>query len=208
MKMAIELYPLWLRIWHWSNALAFVMLVLTGTSLHFAGSGGLLIPFNTARLLHNFFGIWLTVGFVAYLVGNRITGNGRHYRPVFQGLFERLVRQALFYGSGLFLGEHHPFPPTADAKFNPLQQVTYLAVMFGAMPLLILTGLLFLFPEWLPDQLFGIDPLWPLAVGHYLIGLFLTLFMFGHIYLATVGETLTSEFKKMLFGSKLWEEKP
>ncbi len=206
MKQSIELYPLWLRIWHWSNALSFILLIVTGASLHFAGANGFLIPFNTARLLHNFFGILLGIGFIAYAVGNVISGNGRHYRPRFQGLTGRLLKQAQFYGSGVFQGEHHPFPPGRDAKFNPLQQMTYLAVMFGAMPLLIVTGLLYLFPEWLPERFLGIDPLWPVAIIHYLIGLFLTLFMIGHLYLATIGEKLTSEFKKMLFGFKLLEE--
>ncbi|MBF0125602.1 MAG: cytochrome b/b6 domain-containing protein [Magnetococcales bacterium] len=207
MKTTTELYPVWIRVWHWSNALAFLVLVTTGVSLHFAAPGAPLIPFNTARILHNLFGILLTAGWVGFVVGTLTSGNGRHYRPRFPGLAGRLLTQALFYGVGIFRNAHHPFPATREAKFNPLQQVTYLMVMFAAMPVLILSGLGFFFHDWLPERLLEMDALWVVGVLHYLVGLFLTLFLIGHLYLATAGETLFGEFKKMIFGSTLTEEK-
>ena len=206
MKRIIELYPLWLRIWHWSNAVSFLMLIVTGISLHFATPGAPLIPFDMARLLHNIFGLLLVVGWMFFVIKNFRSGNSRHYRLQLSGLFGRMKSQALFYGVGIFRGAPHPFPTTSNCKFNPLQQVTYLAVMFGAMPLLIITGLLFLFPEYAPQRFMGMNGLWVVAIIHYVIGLFLTTFMIGHIYLATAGENVLSEFKKMVFGSNLTEE--
>ena len=75
--------------------------------------------------------------------------------------------------------------------------------MYLAMPGLILTGLIFLWPELAPDHVFGLDGLLPIAVAHYLIGLIIVLFMIGHIYLGTTGVTVTSLFKMMITG---WHE--
>ncbi|MBF0215084.1 MAG: cytochrome b/b6 domain-containing protein, partial [Magnetococcales bacterium] len=76
MKRIVELYPLWIRVWHWSNALSFLVLLATGISLHFAAPGSALIPFDTARMLHNVFGLLMTVGWIAFVVGNLKGENG------------------------------------------------------------------------------------------------------------------------------------
>ncbi|MBF0584207.1 MAG: cytochrome b/b6 domain-containing protein [Magnetococcales bacterium] len=203
----IELYPLWLRVWHWCNAISFLMLILTGVSLHFAGAAIPLIPFNTARILHNIFGIFMTLAYLVYALATVSGRNGIHYRPRWEGLLGRLLCQARFYGVGIFRDEPHPFPSTARCKFNPLQQITYLGVMFAGVPLLIVSGLMFFWPELAPAQFLGMDGLWVVAVSHYLFGLLLTAFMLGHIYLATAGETLLGEFRKMIFGARVEEEK-
>ncbi|MBF0370657.1 MAG: cytochrome b/b6 domain-containing protein [Magnetococcales bacterium] len=207
MNTHIQLYPVWIRIWHWTNALLFLALTFSGMSMRFAGSGAIpWIPFNTARLLHNSCGILLAVGYVAWFVGNILSGNWRHYVPELKGLIGRLIEQTRFYAVGIFQDAHHPFPATARSKFNPLQQLTYLGVMFVAMPVLIVTGILFFFPEYAPESFLGFDGLWPLAILHYITGLFLMIFLIGHIYLATAGETVIGEFKKMVFGSTIQPE--
>ncbi len=202
----IELYPVWLRIWHWSNAFCFLVLIASGVSLHFAGSGVPLIPFNIARMVHNIFGFILILGYLIFVLTTLLGANGIHYRLRLEGLVGRLLRQAMFYGGGIFRGEPHPFPPTARSKFNPLQQVTYLAVMGAGVPLLILSGLLFFFPELAPERFLGMDGLWVVGVAHYLLGLFLIAFMLGHLYLATAGETVLGDFRKMIFGERAGEE--
>lgn len=50
-----------------------------------------------------------------------------------------------------YAGEEHPFPATTQSKFNPLQQVAYVGVMYGLLPLLLLTGLLCLYPQAVGD---------------------------------------------------------
>ncbi|MEO5364108.1 MAG: cytochrome b/b6 domain-containing protein [Magnetococcus sp. DMHC-8] len=202
----IELYPVWLRIWHWSNAGSFLMLIATGISLHFAGADVPLMPFDISLILHNIFGVFLTFAYLLFALTTLLGRNGSHYRPSWPGLIGRLLRQARFYGVGIFRGEPHPFPATARCKFNPLQQVTYLGVMFGGMPMLILSGLLFFWPELAPEQLLGMDGLWVVGTAHHLFGLLLTAFMMGHVYLATAGETVLGEFRKMIFGARAGEE--
>ncbi|MBF0447922.1 MAG: cytochrome b/b6 domain-containing protein [Magnetococcales bacterium] len=199
-KRWVMLYPLWLRIWHWCNASLFIILVVSGVSLHFAGPEAKLIPFKTARSIHNISGLLLLAGYLFYVVNNVRTNNIRHYKPVWKGLPDRLIKQATFYGVGIFKGEHHPIPPTENQKFNPLQQLTYIAVMYLGIPTLILSGILLLLPEYAPDQFLGMGGIWPIAVLHYLVAIGLTAFLVSHIYLATVGETITHDLKKMING--------
>jgi thiosulfate reductase cytochrome b subunit len=38
MSDRIYLLPVWIRLWHWANALLIITLAITGISLHFADS--------------------------------------------------------------------------------------------------------------------------------------------------------------------------
>lgn len=195
-----EHFPRWLRVWHWINAVLFITLAATGFSLHFASPEGALIPFNAARVTHNVCGMALTANYLYFLVMNLARGNWVHYLPRLNGLVQRLWVQSMFYAVGIFRGEHHPYPPQPRCKYNPLQQLAYLGVMAGGMPLLIGSGLVYYFPELLPERILGWGGVWPVAVLHTLMGFLLTAFLIAHLYLATVGKTLTADLKKMLFG--------
>lgn len=78
---------------------------------------------------------------------NATSGNGCHYRVKFNGLISRCLLQTRFYLYGIMKGEPHPFAATAESKFNPLQQLAYLVIMYALIPLLIITGLLCLYPQ-------------------------------------------------------------
>lgn len=137
----LYLYPLWLRIWHWTNATLYIVLILTSISMHYPSPDNPLIPFKTARLIHNTAGILLVFMYLDFLIGNIFTWNGKHYIPNFRGLFQRIYLQTRFYLFGIFKGEPHPFEADENSKFNPLQQITYITIMFVFMPLLIISGL-------------------------------------------------------------------
>jgi thiosulfate reductase cytochrome b subunit len=192
--------PAWLRLWHWTNALLMILLIASGFSLHFSDPDLPLIRFDIARVIHNVSGIALTVLYVAYAIWNGVSGNWRQYVPSARELVSGLNAQNAYVAVGIFRGEPPPTVPTPERKFNVLQQATYLLVMYGAMPLLILTGLAFFFPEWAPETLFGMDGLLPLATAHYVIGALLTLFLFGHIYMGTMGTTPWAGFRMMITG--------
>lgn len=202
-RTMVELYPLWLRIWHWLNAGLFVALLVSGISLHFSGDSIALLPFNTARKLHNYCGWAMAALYPFWFISSLLTGNWKHYCPTSKGLICCVFQQAKFYSWGIFRGEDHPFPSTPTCKFNPLQQIVYIVVTLLAMPVIIITGMLFSFPNAIPEQLWGWDLLWIIAIIHYLTGLFLTTFLLGHLYLITCGETLTSELAKMTFGHQI-----
>ncbi|MBF0424517.1 MAG: cytochrome b/b6 domain-containing protein [Magnetococcales bacterium] len=206
MSGTVELYPLWLRVWHWFNATNFLLLLLSGVVLHFSESLQGVMPFATARMLHNVCGVLMATGYGLYLLGSILSRNWRHYVPERQGFMARNLAQIRFYATGIFQGDPQPFPATVRAKFNPLQQVTYLGVMFGMVPVLVITGVVFFFPEYAPDRILDRGGLWPFAILHQVVAALLVAFLIGHIYLATAGETLLGEFEKMVFGEKVRAE--
>lgn len=196
----IYLYPLWLRVWHWLNALCFLILILTGLGMHYAGTWVSFISFEYSRLFHNFFGILLSVNYAFFLFGNLYTGNYKQYIPKLNGIINRIYLQARYYSYGIFQGEDHPFHTDVENKFNPLQQITYLFIMYVFLPLVVISGILLFFPETAPDKIWGMGGIWPVAIFHISIGYVLSFFMFAHIYLATHGKTVTANFKSMIDG--------
>jgi len=200
MTERIYLLPLWLRLWHWTNALLIIVLAITGASLHFAGPDMPLVPFSLARALHNVAGLALVAAYGFFVIANIVSGNWWQYVPKPGGFRHKVLWQMRFYIWGIFHGEPHPYPPTLENNFNALQQIIYWMVMYLAMPGLIITGLMFLTPQWAPDRAFGFDGLLPIAVAHYLIGLIIICFMLAHIYLGTTGLRVTSLFRMMITG--------
>jgi thiosulfate reductase cytochrome b subunit len=57
-----------------------------------------------------------------------------------------------------------------------------------------------LFPDSIPDNFLGIGTILPIALAHTLLSYFLALFLVGHLYLATTGETPLSNYKTMFTG--------
>lgn len=204
----MEHYPLWLRLWHWTNALLFLTLVVSGFSMHFVELPLPKLSFAIATMVHNTAGVMITILYVFYAVTNIVSGNWRYYVPSFRTLIFDILRQTTYYTKGIFEGEHEPFPPTPTRKFNPLQQLTYLGVTMVGLPVLIATGLLYLFPEYLPQKIMDLGGgIFTIAVAHFGISIFLTIFLLGHIYLVTMGKTLTAEIRKMTSGMTEEEER-
>ena len=164
---ALYLYPVWLRLWHWLNATLFLTSLATGISMHF--SLGWLIPFDVAVPVHNAAGILLTVSWAAFLIGNAFGGNGKHYLVNIRTLPMDLYRQTRYYLYGIFVNEPHPFHVSAQHKLNALQTLSYVGVMYGLMPLLIVSGWAFLFSGELPETLFGFGTIWLVAMAHLLL---------------------------------------
>lgn len=196
-------YPLWLRFWHWLNALLFVSLILSGITMQYANPNNWLMSFDTAISLHNASGILLSLNYLLFFLGNLFTGNYKQYLPVIKGIINRLITQARFYMFGIFKNEPHPYESTKENKFNPLQQLTYLKIMYVMIPIIIITGWALLFPETIVEEVFGFSGLFLTAMLHTVTGFILSLFMFGHIYLALTGHTLISNLKAMVNG---WHE--
>ena len=49
--------PLWMRLWHGAQALLFLGLLVTGLSMHYAGTRWAFVPFPVAVRVHNTCGI-------------------------------------------------------------------------------------------------------------------------------------------------------
>jgi thiosulfate reductase cytochrome b subunit len=202
MSKGLYLYPIWIRIWHITNAILFLILIITGISLQFSGMEEpfVLVSFKSAVSWHNTAAFILLLSYIVFIIGNAVTGNIRHYRNRSTTLMQDLIVQFNYYSRDMFRGVPHPFPVTADSKFNPLQRFTYLLAMYAGMPLLILSGTLLFFPELLPRQIFGISGLLINDMVHIITGFLLSIFMVVHIYTCTLGGKPSTLFKSMIDG--------
>jgi thiosulfate reductase cytochrome b subunit len=203
MSHRIYLLPLWLRLWHWTNAVLMIVLAVTGASLHFSDPALMLVPFSLAARVHDIAGLALVATYLFFVVANIVSGNWWQYVPKQPGVLRRCWIQTTYYCWGIFKGAPHPYPPTFETNFNALQALIYWVVMYLVVPTVAATGLIFFFPELAPQKVFGVDGLLPVAVVHYLAGAGVILFMVAHIYLGTMGVRVTSLFRMMITG---WHE--
>ncbi|MCV8289855.1 thiosulfate reductase cytochrome B subunit [Escherichia coli] len=192
----VYLYSKAVRLWHWSNALLFVLLLASGLINHFAMVGATAVKSLVA--VHEVCGFLLLACWLGFVLINAVGDNGHHYRIRRQGWLERAAKQTRFYLFGIMQGEEHPFPATTQSKFNPLQQVAYVGVMYGLLPLLLLTGLLCLYPQAVGDVFPGVR-YW-LLQAHFALAFISLFFIFGHLYLCTTGRTPHETFKSMVDG--------
>jgi len=196
----IYLYPVIIRIWHILNALFILALIITGANMYATGSGYEFMNFKISVKIHDVFGILLTANYALFIIANFKTGNIRHYLYKSKGFIQQMIRQFLYYTIGIFKNANHPFPVTVERKFNPLQQFSYVIIMFLIVPFLILTGWAYLFPTILFDKILGMTGIRANDVIHVLSGYLCTLFLFIHLYFCTIGDTFTSNFISMITG--------
>jgi len=196
------LYPKWIRAWHMVNALLFLILIITGISMQYTdmGNSSYTVGFALAVKWHNVAAFILTANYVIFVVGNAITKNGKYYRIQKKNFWSDLMSQLKYYAFGMFRKEKHPFPITMERKFNPLQKVSYILAMYAGMPVLIISGIVLLFPELAITNFFGLSGLVLNDVLHIASGFFLSIFMVIHIYTCTLGAKPSSLFWGMISG--------
>ena len=197
----VYLNPLPVRIWHWTNALGFLLLVLTGLQLRYLDLFELM-SFEAAVKLHNWVGfvvianyfIWL--GF--YLPSDRISS----YHPVLDARRFMLAyyRQLRYYSYGIFMGEQNPHRVNPLDKFNPMQRMTYQLVMLLVVPVQFMTGLMLWdikrFQTWI-EWMGGIRVV---DTVHVLIFIFFVFFILVHVYLGALGTKPATHFREMWTG--------
>jgi len=177
MSEKLYLYPVWLRIWHGINAILILLLIITGVSMQYSSPNLHLIRFDYAVSIHNFSGIFLTINYIGFILGNSLTPNGRYYKLTFKGLFDRLRKQFKYYTVGIFKNEKPPFPVLKERKFNPLQQFTYVGTMYILVPTVIVTGWAYLYPEIIFTKIMGGSGLKVNDFLHVIVGFFISFFM-------------------------------
>jgi thiosulfate reductase cytochrome b subunit len=196
-------YPSWIRLWHTLNALFCLALIVTGVSLQYSDVDAPVLNFQRSIAIHNFCGVGLTINYTLFFLGNILRGNGKHYRMVIKGLGKRLWKQLYFYAYGTFKGEPAPYPVGKARKFNPLQQISYIIIMYVVLPLLFITGWALLFPEFILKQVLGFSGIFLSAQLHIMMGFLVSVFLIIHLYVSTMGKTVGSNFKSMITG---WQE--
>lgn len=179
--------PLWIRVWHWVMAFLFLLLVLTGVVLHLAVPGITVMDYAAATTVHDVAGIALAIVYGLFLIAVFSTGYWRNYLPRRGALWRRIREQLVAYAPQTATAKAPARPAAGEPRFNPLQQLAYLLVVFGLLPLLVVTGLVYLFPEYAPEKVLGLDGLWTIALAHFVAGALGTVYVVLHIYMATMG---------------------
>jgi thiosulfate reductase cytochrome b subunit len=195
------------RIWHWTMALAGVLLIASGLEIHNAG-GHWLLDLSGAVSLHNAFAVVLMLNAFLALFYHLTTRAIRNFIPEPHGLVARVLEHMTYQSRGIFFGGPHPTNAPGH-KLNPLQQFTYLGLLNVLFPLQIGTGLLiWAVGQWpsVAAALGGLAVIAPLHnAGSWL---FLSFFVL-HVYLVSTGRTPTHHLKSMITGyGALHSEEP
>ncbi len=198
----IYLYTFYERLWHWTQAIAIIMLILTGVIIHRpdmfgALDLGLVVPIHNTLgfllLFNAFFALFY------FLAGHTI----QQFLPEPKGFFYQAIQQGMYYARGIFRGEPHPFEKDKRHKMNPLQQATYLVILNILLPLQIITGILIWGAQRWPTLSDALGGLQYIAPFHTFIAWTFAAFVIMHIYLTTTGHTPTAALEGMITG---WEE--
>ncbi len=192
----VYIYKRFERFWHWTQALLIFFLALTGFEVHDSIH---LFGYEKAVGYHRL-AAWILIGLIIFAIFWHVTtGEWKQYIPS----FSKLSAQIRYYTFGMFKGEPHPTRKTLRNKLNPLQAVTYLGFKLAIAPLLIVTGLLYMFYRTMDANNMVITSTVPLEIIAWLhtMGAYLVLmFAIIHVYMTTTGTTPTTNIKAMLTG--------
>ncbi len=198
-KEKVYIYKLYERFWHWTQAFLIFLLALTGFEVHGSFT---FFGFENAVELHNKAAWAFIILTIFTIFWHFTTGEWKQYLPT----TENLRAQAEYYIFGIFRNAPHPTRKTLLTKLNPLQRLVYLSLKILVFPVMIATGLAYMFYRY-PSQgeikQLGIESLETVAVAHTIGAYVLIAFVIVHLYLITTGHTLTSNLKAMITG---WEE--
>jgi thiosulfate reductase cytochrome b subunit len=123
--------------------------------------------------------------------------------------FRNLKSQIDFYLLGIFRNAPHPTKKTVLSKLNPLQRLTYLGLKLLVIPIMVISGLFYMFYRYPQGQgmaTINIESLEIIAVIHTLGAFLLIAFVVAHIYLITTGHTILSNLKAMITGYEELED--
>lgn len=201
----VYITPTPVRIWHWLNALGIVTLCITGIQIRFPEYANIFGTYKAAITLHDVAGVTVSVSFLLWIFYYLFVARNliKVYVPNLEDIRRGLFAQAFFYFFAYFFGKKNPHIATQENKFNAIQKMSYLLIMFIFLPLVIVSGLLLMNIAPLRAWIIMIGGIKFLVDAHYLIACSFLAFLFVHIYMATLGHTPFSHFRQMWTG---WEE--
>jgi thiosulfate reductase cytochrome b subunit len=210
-KIVSKVYvnPLPVRIWHWANAVLFIVLIVTGVQIRYLDLFSYM-SFKNAVTVHNWTGFALIGNFFVWLLFYLFSDKNKAYHPEFNiiKLANASMRQAVYYGWGMFRGEANPHKIDPYLKFNPLQRTLYQILMLFLLPMQFVTGVLLWDVKRFSNVIEMAGGVRVVDTVHVLIFIFLIFYMLFHPYLATLGHTPTAHIKAMLTGYEDVEDEP
>jgi thiosulfate reductase cytochrome b subunit len=192
----VYIYKRFERFWHWSQASLIIFLAITGFEIHDTIH---LFGFEKAVEFHRVASISLIVLIVFAIFWHLAFDEWRQYIPT----QKNLIAQVKFYAFGMFKGEKHPTEKTALQKLNPLQRLIYLAFKLFMIPVVVISGLLYMFDKTIDaNEVVVISKfnLESIALWHTFGAFLLIAFLIVHVYMTTTGHTYTSNIKAMITG--------
>ena len=198
----VYIYKSFERFWHWTQAVIIFMLVITGFEIHrsitFFGYG------NAVRY-HNIAAYSFIVLIVFAIFWHFTTGAWRQYLPT----RKNLKAQMDYYLLGIFRNAPHPTKKTVLSKLNPLQKLVYLGLKVLVIPVIVFSGLMYMFyryPQGNTIRVLNIQSVEVFAIIHTIGAFLLVAFIIAHLYLITTGLTITSNLKAMITGYEELED--
>ncbi len=195
----VYMYGFYERIWHWTMALSIILLIITGTEIHFVDSFSI-FGLENAVAMHNILAFVLVVNAFLSLFFHIATGEIKQYFGFNRHFIKETIVQMFFYAYGIFMGHPHPIEKTKERKLNPLQQVTYVMILNFLLPFQIITGIMIVavgrFSSF-SDIIGGLTYLGPI---HYIGSWAFLAFIITHVYLTTTGHTPLANMKAMITG--------
>jgi len=198
----VYIYKAFERFWHWMQAFLIFFLAFTGFEIH--GSFNFFGYYN-AVTYHNF-ASYLFLGLIFMAIfWHLATGEWKQYLPT----TKNIRAQIEYYIVGIFRNAPHPTKKTVLSKLNPIQKLTYFGLKAVLIPLMVVSGLLYMFYRYPQDgvtESLNIQSVEPVALAHTLGAFFLMAFIIVHLYMITTGHTITSNLKAMLTGYEELED--
>jgi thiosulfate reductase cytochrome b subunit len=203
------MYTKYERLWHWLQAVMILALIFSGLVIHkphFFGN----LSFPLMVKIHNLFGLILLANAALALFYNLTSGRFQQYLPEPKDFFARAIMQFMYYTTGIFRGEPHPFEKTRDKHLNPLQEFTYFMILNVLLPAQVITGIMIYWGQqnW-PIYFSALGGLPVLAPVHTAISWLFSAFVVLHVYLVTTsGHTSLAAIKSMITGWEDIEQRP
>jgi len=198
----VKIYPVFERFWHWGQASLIIFLAITGFEVH--GSIAL-FGFEKAVSFHKT-ASYLLLGLIAFAIFWHLTsGEWKQYIPTTKKLFDQIK----YYSTGMFKGEKHPVKKTELSKLNPLQRIIYLGFKIILIPIVVISGLLYMYHKTIDKNdiiVISDFSLESIAALHTLGAFLLVAFLIIHIYMTTTGQSVMSNIKAMITGYEELEQ--
>ena len=193
------LHPFPLRAWHWLNTALVLLLIITGIQLR-APEVEIFSGYRTAVVVHKATGFVMVASFLFWLVYTLVSGRARRQYVIRLSDLAGLAKQGQYYAFGVFRGWENPFRATTEAKFNPLQKISYISIQFIFTPIIAVTGLCFGNILFFKGAIKSIGGIRVLDAIHVVVAYVFVAYLFVHVYMATVGRTPLVHTKAMFAG--------
>jgi thiosulfate reductase cytochrome b subunit len=196
MRQKVYIYRAFERFWHWTQAILIFFLAFTGFEIHGTIN---FFEYQNAVKYHNIAAYSFIVLIIFAIFWHFATGEWRQYLPT----FKNMKAQIFFYMFGIFSNSSHPTKKSVLSKLNPLQKLVYFGLKILVIPVMVFSGLLYMFYRYPQQGIIeglNINSVEVIAIFHTAGAFLLIAFLIVHLYLITTGATVTSNLKAMITG--------